>query len=102
MDSEKCCAGGCGASINAPFIDEALETQSCHRFVESHIPDSARLFHTVEALLEFPDPIFFAGFLETGRLLYENSFGFRKDSVKERGFYVEVLDVSPPVRQSNN
>ena len=75
MDSEKCCAGGCGASIYTPFIDKVLETQSCHHLVESYIPDLARFFHTVEALLEFPDPIFFARFFETGGLLHENSFG---------------------------
>jgi len=63
--------GSCArpAVIDAQVLWALFETPFSNRLVERSVPDPPSLFHTVDALLEFHDPILLSGLLESVWLL---------------------------------
>jgi hypothetical protein len=93
MNCEDGDPGRCLTAIYAPFARQAMEPKTDDGLVESLVPYTASLLHTVDALQQSYHPIFLTRRFETGRLFHEHRLGFRKYAVKEGGFDVNVLNI---------
>ena len=93
VDSKDDGAGRGATDINAPFARDARESPFLHGLVESLVPSSTSLAHTINALHKAHDPCLLARFFETRRLLHEGHFVITQNAMEEGCFDVEMLDV---------
>lgn len=86
--------------IYAVFVFESGEPPGEHRVIHSAIPYEASLFHPVEPLLQFPDPVFLARLEKSFWLVHVANFVRFEKAVQESGFDVHLVDF--PVECSTN
>src|ERR1700733_13078176 len=93
MEGEDCGAGSRAAMVNAPFIPHAFESPALYCIVECLIPDTTCLFHPIDTLLQLPNPVLLARFLEARRLFHVHRLVRRENAVEKSRLYIELLYV---------
>jgi hypothetical protein len=83
----------CYLPVYTVFPVETLEAKVSDGSMECLIPNSAGLFHTIDASHQLHDPGFFAGFLEAMRLFHVCCLFLRQDAVQEGSFDIDLLEV---------
>lgn len=80
--------------IHTPLTAQMCEPLFHNSPIKGFVPHPACLLHSVNALQELPNPVFFPHCCKAGWLLHEHSLIQQKTAMEEHHFDVELVDVS--------